>query len=166
MDTLDPTSLEIQKSQQLLTKAIEEEITLFLSRNNSSPQPTQPAQVVRNGYLPERNIQTGIGDICVKIPRVRDRSRSGIQFTSNLIPKYMRRTKNIEELLPVLYLKGLSTGDFEEALTFLVGDKTKEMSATTICRLKQVWQDDYEVWRQRDLSKKRYIYIWVDGIYL
>ena len=155
-----------QGAQQLLTQAIEEEITLFLSRNNSSPQPTQAAQVVRNGYLPERNIQTGIGDICVKIPRVRDRSRSGIQFTSNLIPKYMRRTKNIEELLPVLYLKGISTGDFEEALTSLVGDKAKGMSATTICRLKQVWQDDYEVWRQRDLSKKRYIYIWVDGIYL
>ena len=160
------SSLLRQGAQQLLTQAIEEEITLFLSRNNSSPQPTQAAQVVRNGYLPERNIQTGIGDICVKIPRVRDRSRSGIQFTSNLIPKYMRRTKNIEELLPVLYLKGISTGDFEEALTSLVGDKAKGMSATTICRLKQVWQDDYEVWRQRDLSKKRYIYIWVDGIYL
>jgi transposase-like protein len=160
------SSLLRQGAQQLLTQAIEEEITLFLSRNNSSPQPTQAAQVVRNGYLPERNIQTGIGDICVKIPRVRDRSRSGIQFTSNLIPKYMRRTKNIEELLPVLYLKGISTGDFEEALTSLVGDKAKGMSATTICRLKQVWQDDYDVWRQRDLSKKRYIYIWVDGIYL
>ena len=160
------SSLLRQGAQQLLTQAIEEEITLFLSRNNSSPQPTQAAQVVRNGYLPERNIQTGIGDICVKIPRVRDRSRSGIQFTSNLIPKYMRRTKNIEELLPVLYLKGISTGDFEEALMSLVGDKAKGMSATTICRLKQVWQDDYDVWRQRDLSKKRYIYIWVDGIYL
>ena len=160
------SSLLRQGAQQLLTQAIEEEITLFLSRNNSSPQPTQAAQVVRNGYLPERNIQTGIGDICVKIPRVRDRSRSGIQFTSNLIPKYMRRTKNIEELLPVLYLKGISTGDFEEALTSLVGDKAKGMSATTICRLKQVWQDDYDVWRQRDLSKKCYIYIWVDGIYL
>lgn len=160
------SSLLRQGAQQLLTQAIEEEITLFLSRNNSSPQSTQAAQVVRNGYLPERNIQTGIGDICVKIPRVRDRNRSGIQFTSNLIPKYMRRTKNIEELLPVLYLKGISTGDFEEALTSLVGDKAKGMSATTICRLKQVWQDDYEVWRQRDLSKKRYIYIWVDGIYL
>jgi transposase-like protein len=160
------SSLLRQGAQQLLIQAIEEEITLFLSRNNSSPQPTQAAQVVRNGYLPERNIQTGIGDICVKIPRVRDRSRSGIQFTSNLIPKYMRRTKNIEELLPVLYLKGISTGDFEEALMSLVGDKAKGMSATTICRLKQVWQDDYDVWRQRDLSKKRYIYIWVDGIYL
>ena len=160
------SSLLRQGAQQLLAQAIEEEITLFLSRNNPSLQPTQPVQVVRNGYLPERNIQTGIGDICVKIPRVRDRSRSGIQFTSNLIPKYMRRTKNIEELLPILYLKGISSGDFEEALTALVGDKAKGMSATTICRLKQVWQDDYEVWRQRDLSKKRYIYIWVDGIYL
>ena len=119
-----------QGAQQLLAQAIEEEITLFLSRNNPVSQPTQPTQVVRNGYLPERNIQTGIGDIRVKIPRVRDRSRSGIQFTSNLIPKYMRRTKNIEELLPVLYLKGISTGDFEEALTALVGDKAKGMSVT------------------------------------
>lgn len=160
------SSLLRQGAQQLLAQAIEEEITLFLSRNNPASQPTQTAQVVRNGYLPERNIQTGIGDIRVKIPRIRDRSRSGIQFTSNLIPKYMRRTKNIEELLPVLYLKGISTGDFEEALMALVGDKAKGMSATTICRLKQVWQDDYEIWRQRDLSKKRYVYLWVDGIYL
>lgn len=159
-------SLLRQGAQAMLTRAIEEEITLFLSRNNDLSQPEQPAQVVRNGYLPERNIQTGIGDITIKIPRVRDRGQSGIQFSSSLIPKYMRRTKNIEELLPVLYLKGISTGDFEEALTALVGDKAKGMSATTICRLKQIWRDDYEIWRQRDLSRNRYIYLWVDGIYL
>lgn len=152
-----------QGAQQLLAHAVEEELKFFLARYNS---PDQPVQVVRNGYLPERNIQTGIGDIKVKIPRTRDRSDSGIKFSSNLIPKYMRRTRNIEEVLPILYLKGLSTGDFGEALAALLGDKAKGMSATTICRLKQIWQDDYEVWRQRDLSQKRYVYLWVDGIYL
>jgi len=134
-----------------LAHAVEEELKIFLSHYN--PLPDQPASVVRNGYLPERNVQTGIGDIKVKIPRIRDPSDSGINFSSPLIPKYMRRTRNIEEVLPILYLKGVSTGDFEEALTALLGDKAKGMSATTICRLKETWQEDYTLWQQRDLSK-------------
>ena len=121
---------------------------------------------MRNGYLPERSIQTGIGSIPVKVPRVRDRSGSGIQYTSRLVPRYLRKTKNIEELLPVLYLKGISTGDFEGALTSLVGPEAVGFSSTTISRLKQGWQGEYEAWKKQDLSKKRYVYFWVDGVYL
>lgn len=155
-----------QGAQQLLTRAIEEEISLFLARYKDVEAPNHPPTIVRNGYLPERSIQTGIGSISVKIPRTRDRSRSGIKFSSRLVPPYLRRTKNIEELLPILYLKGISTGGFEDALTAIVGPSAAGMSATTISRLKQVWTSDYEAWCKRDLSKKRYVYFWVDGIHL
>ncbi len=155
-----------QGAQHLLTRAIEEEVSLFLARYTDVEAPNLPPTIVRNGYLPERNIQTGIGSISVKIPRTRDRSRSGIKFSSRLVPPYLRRTKNIEELLPILYLKGISTGGFEDALTAIVGPDAAGMSATTISRLKQVWTSDYEAWCKRDLSKKRYVYFWVDGIHL
>ena len=121
---------------------------------------------VRNGYLPERAIQTGIGSIQVKVPRIRDRGGQGIKFTSGLVPPYLRRSKNIEELLPVLYLKGISSGDFSDALTAIVGPAAAGMSSSTICRLKEDWSIEYDQWRKRDLSKKRYIYFWVDGVYL
>jgi len=153
-------------AQQLLMRAIEEEISLFLGHYKDVEAPDDPPIIVRNGYLPERKIQTGIGPVTVKMPRTRDRSRSGITFSSRLVPPYLRRTKNIEELLPILYLKGISTGDFEDALTAIVGPLAVGMSATTISRLKEVWATDYDVWRKRDLSKKCYVYFWVDGIHL
>jgi putative transposase len=153
-------------AQELLTRAIEEEVKIFLESYAGLLDEKGLRQVVRNGHLPERSIQTGIGPIAVKVPRLRDRSGTGIKYTSNLVPRYLRRTKNIEELLPVLYLKGISTGDFEEALTSIVGDNAAGFSSTTITRLKQGWTSEYEVWRKQDLSKKRYVYFWVDGVYL
>ncbi|HHN6247716.1 TPA: IS256 family transposase, partial [Acinetobacter baumannii] len=121
--------------------------------------------VVRNGYLPERSIQTGIGDVDIKVPKVRDRSGSGIRFTSALLPPYLKRARSVEELLPWLYLKGISTGDYQEALAALLGENAKGLSANTISRLKERWIDEHREWRQRDLSDKRYAYLWVDGIY-
>lgn len=153
-------------AQDLLSKAIEIEVKSLLENFSALRDRNGAPQVVRNGYLPERFIQTGVGPVHVKVPRVRDRSGSGIKFTSGLIPPYLRRTKNIEELLPVLYLKGISTGDFSEALTSLVGPEARGLSASNICRLKEDWLKDYGQWLHRDLSKKRYVYFWVDGIYL
>lgn len=153
-------------AQELLARAIEEEAKIFLESYAERLSEQGQRQVVRNGHLPERKIQTGIGPISVKVPRLRDRSGTGIKYTSNLVPRYLRRTKNIEELLPVLYLKGISTGDFEEALTAIVGTEATGFSSTTISRLKQIWQDEYEAWRKKDLSKKRYVYFWADGVYL
>jgi len=116
--------------------------------------------------LPERTIQSGLGAISVKVPRTRDRSGSGINFTSSLIPPYLKRTQSVEELLPVLYLKGISTGDFQEALEALVGPRAKGLSSSTISRLKEQWEAEHTTWCRRDLSKKRYVYFWVDGVYL
>lgn len=131
-------------AQELLALAVEEEAKIFLESYAELLGEKGQRQVVGNGYLPERNIQTGIGSIPVRVSRIRDRSGSGIQYTSRLVPRYLRKTKNIEELLPVLYLKGLSTGDFEEALTSLVGPETTGFSSTTISRLKQGWNGEYE----------------------
>jgi len=141
-------------------------VSLFLKHYEVLRESRGAPTIVRNGYLPKRNLQTGVGSIEIKVPRTRDRSCSGIKFSSQIVPPYLRRTKNIEELLPVLYLKGISTGDFEEALTAIVGPNATGMSASTISRLKQVWGDEYDAWCVRDLSRKRYVYFWVDGIYL
>ena len=126
-------------------------------------------RVTRNGYLPERKVQTGIGPVTVKAPRLRDRQSDNeterIRFTSSILPPYLRRTKSMEELIPWLYLKGISTGDFSEALAALVGKDAPGLSAPTVSRLKIIWQDDLEQWQKRDLSDKRYVYIWADGIY-
>ena len=119
---------------------------------------------MRNGYLPERTIQTGIGDVEIKVPKVRDRTGSGIHFTSSLLPPYLKRSGSIEALLPWLYLKGVSTGDDQEALSALLGEQAKGVSANTICRLKQGWCDEHRKWSQRDLAGCRYVYWWVDGI--
>jgi transposase-like protein len=121
--------------------------------------------VVRNGYLPARTIQTGLGDIPVKVPKVRDRSGQGIKFNSQLVPPYLKRTRNLEEFIPWLYLKGISTGDMQPALEALLGEGATGLSANTVSRLKQGWEQDYDQWRKRDLSKRRFVYIWADGIY-
>ncbi len=118
-------------------------------------------RVVRNGYLPERAIQTGIGPVSVRQPRVRDRGNGAIRFTSAILPRYLRRARSLEDLLPWLYLKGISTGDFSEALAALLGTQAPGLSAPTIRRLKEVWQDEMERWQRRDLTAKRYVYFWV-----
>jgi transposase-like protein len=119
---------------------------------------------VRNGYKPARTIQTGIGDVPVKAPRVRDRAGE-LKFNSEILPAYLRRTRSVEELLPWLYLKGLSTGDFSTALAALLGQKAPGLSAATISRLKEVWKVEYERWSKRDLAGKEYVYLWVDGVH-
>ena len=153
-------------AQKLLHQAIEMEIQEYLDKINLNAGKTL---AIRNGYLPERTIQTGIGDIPVKQPRARlkeEAEAAGIsKFESKILPPYLRRTKSIEELLPWLYLKGISTGDFGEALFSLLGKDAPGLSATTITRLKGVWQEEYEAWMQRSLADKRYVYIWADGIY-
>ena len=121
-------------------------------------------RVVRNGYLPERFIQTGIGPVSVRQPRVRDRGDGAIRFTSAILPRYLR-AKSLEDLLPWLYLKGISTGDFGEALAALLGSSAPGLSASTITRLKEVWGVEAERWQRRDLTAKRYVYFWVDGLF-
>ncbi len=120
--------------------------------------------VVRNGYLPEREIVTGLGPMPVKKPRVRDRSGER-QFTSKILPPFLRRVPSVDALIPVLYLKGISTGDFSEALAAILGPNASGLSATNIVRLKEGWQKEFEAWSKRDLSKKRYVYVWADGLY-
>jgi putative transposase len=122
-------------------------------------------RLVRNGYLPERTVQTGVGDLPVKVPRVRDKN-SELNFTSSIIPPYMKRSASIEKLLPLLYLKGISTGDFQEVLTPIFGEQAKNLSPGVISRLKADWEQEYDSWAKRDLSNKHYVYWWADGIYL
>jgi transposase-like protein len=166
----DPiTDILRQGARRLLTAALEAEIQGFLQQYKEITDDKGCQRIVRNGYLPEREIQTGIGQVPVRAPRIRDRQpdlqNGRIRFTSAILPPYLRRTKSIETLLPWLYLKGISTGDFTEALTALLGKDAPGLSAATISRLKTVWQDEYKKWQQRDLSNKRYIYFWADGIY-
>ena len=153
-----------QGAQQLLALAIEAEVQALLE-HFSTRQVNGKQGVVRNGHLPERRIQTGLGDIPVKVPKVRDRTGSGIKFNSKLVPPYLKRTKNIEELIPWLYLRGISTGDMQPALESLLGKEAKGLSANSVSRLKQQWEAEYEQWRKRDLSKRRYVYVWADGVY-
>jgi len=156
-------------ARKLLAEALEAEIKGFLSQYRELRDNQEYQRVVRNGYLPEREIQTGIGPVSVKVPRARDRQpdhESGpIRVNSSLLPPYLRKTKSMEELIPWLYLKGISTGDFSDALAALVGKDAPGLSASTISRLKTIWQEDLEQWQKRDLSHKRYVYIWADGIY-
>ena len=162
----DPLSELLRRgARDLIRQAVEAELQAFLDAHNEVRLTDGRAGVVRNGYLPERTIQTGIGDVTVQVPRTRDRSGSGIHFNSALLPPYLRRTRSIEELLPWLYLKGVSSGDFQEALTALLGEQAEGLSASTLSRLKQHWITEHEEWRARDLSLRRYVYWWVDGIH-
>lgn len=154
-------------ARELLAKALEAEVESFVQKFDNVRDESGKRVVARNGYSPERTIQTGIGDIPVKAPRVADRRKSGpkVKFTSAILPPYLKRTKSIEELLPWLYLKGVSTGDFSEALSALLGKDAPGLSASTISRLKDVWSDELKEWQQRSLKGKEYVYFWVDGIH-
>ena len=161
----DPlTELLRRGARELLRQAVETELQAFLDDHVDHRLPDGRRAVVRNGHQPECTIQTGIGDVAVRLPKTRDRSGAGIRFHSGLLPPYLRRTRSIEELLPWLYLKGISTGDFAEALTALLGEGAAGLSPATLCRLKQQWRTDYEDWRRRDLSAHRYLYWWADGV--
>jgi transposase-like protein len=151
-------------AKELLQQAVDAEVAEVIAHYEALKDEHGWQRVVRNGYLPARTIQTGIGEVPVRAPRVRDRAGE-LKFSSSILPPYLRRTRSLDELLPWLYLKGLSTGDFSGALTALLGAAAPGLSAGTISRLKEVWRLEYEQWRKRDLSNKEYVYVWVDGIY-
>jgi len=154
-------------ARQMLTHAISAEVNEYLGERQDLVDEEGRRVVVRNGYLPERSIQTPVGEIEVKQPRVRDRRAGDEQerFSSKILPPYLRKTKSLEDLLPWLYLKGVSTGDFSEALQALLGPDARGLSATTITRLKSTWEQDYKTWSKRRLASKRYVYIWADGVH-
>jgi putative transposase len=168
----DPlTSVLRDGARRLLAQAIEAEAEGFLAAMQEERLGDGRARLVRHGHGPERTIQTGIGPVPVKRTRLRDRGAdqagaARITFTSAILPRWARRTKSLEALLPVLYLRGLSTGDFQEALAALLGKDAPNLSPSVIGRLKETWTADYERWQRRDLSAKRYVYIWADGVYL
>ena len=154
-----------QGAQELISKAVQAELNHFLDQYQDVVDDQGRKSVVRNGYQPERKLMTGVGPVDIQVPKTRDKSGQGIHFRSELLPPYIKRTKSIETLLPWLYLKGISTGDFSEALAALLGKDAEGLSAGTISRLKQVWSQEHDIWRKRDLSGERYVYIWADGIY-
>jgi putative transposase len=158
-------------ARALLAQAVEAEVADFLGAHADLKTEDGHRRVVRHGYLPEREVMTGIGPVAVRQPRVRDREAAAddpkrIHFTPAILPPYARRSKSLEILIPILYLKGISTGDFEEALAALLGKDAPGLSASTIARLKEVWVDEHKRWNERDLSAKRYVYVWADGIHL
>ena len=156
-------------ARALLTQAVEAEVAALLSGHADKLTDDGRARLVRHGHLPEREIMTGIGAVAVRCPRVRDRVGEGserIRFSSAVLPPYARRSKSLEVLIPILYLKGVSTGDFEEALVALFGKDAGGLSASTVARLKDAWSEEHARWSKRDLSAKRYVYLWVDGIHV
>jgi len=157
-------------ARRLLSSAVEAEVESYIAQHAELRDEQGHRWVVRNGYLPERRIQTGIGPISVRRPRVEDRrtdeNGDKLHFSSKLVPPYVRKTASLEAAIPWLYLRGISTGDLSEALGALLGKESSGLSATTVVRLKQIWEEEYEHWRRRRLNGKRYVYLWVDGIYL
>jgi transposase-like protein len=156
-------------ARALLAQAVEAEVSSLLSCHADKLTDDGRRRLVRHGHLPEREIMTGIGPVAVRCPRVRDRGGEGcerIRFSSAILPPYARRSKSLEVLIPILYLKGISTGDFEDALIALLGRDAGGLSASTIGRLKEAWSEEHARWSKRDLSAKRYIYFWADGIHV
>ena len=151
-------------AHRMLQTAVEMEVAEYIQRLSGITDGAGHRKVVRNGWKREREIQTGIGPIKVRQPRVEDR-RPGEGFTSRILPPYMRRVPSLDALIPALYLNGVSTGDFGEALSAILGPQAQGLSATNIVRLKEGWTKEYEEWQKRDLSTKHYVYVWADGVY-
>jgi len=151
-------------ARRMLQEAIEMEVAEYIEAHKALRDETGRRLVVRNGHMPEREVQTGAGPLPVKKPRVDDR-REGQRFTSRILPPYLRRSPTIDALIPALYLKGVSTGQVSEALEAILGEGAKGLSATNITRLKESWQEEYHEWTERPLKKKRYVYLWADAIY-
>lgn len=152
-------------ARELLRQAIEAEVADWLESHRELRTAEGKRAIVRNGYQPERGIQTGIGSVAVKIPKTRDRTGSGLHFNSSLVPPYLRRSKSVEELLPWMYLKGISTGDFQETLGSILGADAPGLSPGVISRLKSDWIADYDDWNKRSLKGKHFVYIWCDAVY-
>src|SRR5437899_3747724 len=155
-------------ARQLLAQAVEVEAEVFLAAMKELKLPDGRDRLVRHGHGPAGTIQTGIGPVEVARVKIRDRWGAGerIRFTSAILPKWARRTKSLDALLPVLYLRGISAGDFQEALAALLGKDAPNLSAAVIARLKSEWEDEYGRWQKRDLSARHYVYVWADGVYL
>jgi transposase-like protein len=161
-DSLD--ELARQGARRMIVAALELEVEQYVQALRHVRDELDHATVVRNGHARERTVQVGAGPIKLRAPRVDDR-RPDHQFSSKILPPYMRRSPRLEEALPVLYLRGLSTGDFSEALKALLGPEAAGFSASTVTRLLKVWQDEYQVWRKRSLEGRDYVYVWADGVY-
>ena len=167
----DPlTNILRSGARQLLAQAVEMEAEAFLLAMKGLKLPDGRDRLVRHGHGPERTIQTGIGPVEVERVKIRDRAAAEngerIRFTSAILPLWARRTKSLDTLLPVLYLRGISTGDFQEALAALLGQNAPNLSPAVISRLTAEWQGEYERWQKRDLSARRYVYVWADGVFL
>jgi putative transposase len=156
-----------QGARRLLAEAVEAEVSEWIDQHAHLRDGQGCRQVVRNGHLPERTITTGLGPVEVRQPRVHDRRLGDAveRFSSKILPPYLRKAKSVEELIPWLYLKGISTGDFQEALAALVGPDCPGLSATTVTRMKGIWEGEYAAWSKRDLSNKHYVYVWADGVH-
>ena len=168
-----PTSRDVltgilrQGAQRMLAQAIDAEVAEWIESHRDFRDQAGHCQVVRNGRLPKRTILSGVGPIEVEQPRVLDRRPKDESefFSSKILPPYLRKTKSLDELIPWLYLKGVSTGDFSEALAALVGPSAVGLSATTIVRLKSVWEEEFQEWNKRSLEGKKYVYVWADGVH-
>ena len=171
-DEIDDPLTEILRSgaKRLIEQAVEAEFAAFLGSHADLKLPDGRQRVVRHGYDPVRPIQTGIGPVEVEKPKARDRGASSaderIRYASSILPKWARRTKSLDVLLPALYLRGISTGDFQEVLTALLGKDAPNLSPAVIARLKGEWEGEYKLWQKRDLSARHYVYVWADGVYL
>jgi len=171
-DAIDDPLTNILRTgaRQLLAQAVEVEVETFLATVKNLKLADGRARIVRHGYGPARTIQTGVGPVEVARAKIRDRGATGdgerIRFSSAILPLWARRTRSLDALLPVLYLRGISTGDFQEALTALLGKDAPNLSPAVISRLTAEWQGEYERWQRRDLSARRYVYVWADGVFL
>src|SRR3954465_2218723 len=161
------TDLLRDGARRLLAQAVEAEVAAWIDDHAHLKDDQGRRQVIRNGHLPGRDIQTGIGAVEVQQPRVRDRRPADQReaFTSAILPPYLRKTRSLEGLLPWLYLKGISTGDFSEALPAILGPDPPGLSATTITRLKAAWEGEFAAWNKRSLAGKHYVYVWADGVH-
>ena len=171
-DTIDDPLTAVLRggARRLLAQAIEAEANAFLAAMKGAQLSDGRDRVVRHGHGPERQVQTGIGPVTVQRVRLRDRGAEPgaerIRFTSAILPRWARRTRSLDALLPILYLRGISMGDFQEALAALLGKDAPNLSPSVIARLRAEWEADYSRWQRRDLSARRYVYIWADGVYL
>jgi transposase-like protein len=171
-DAIDDPLTEVLRAgaRRLLARAVELEAEVFLASMQDLRLPDGRARLVRHGHGPEREIQTGIGPVPVARVRIRDRGATGaedrVRFSSTMLPKWARRTRSLDALLPVLYLRGVSTGDFQEALAALLGKDAPNLSPSVVTRLTATWAEEYARWQARDLSARRFVYVWADGVYL
>jgi putative transposase len=156
-------------ARQMLSQALELEVAEFIEKHQNRINAGGQRQVVRNGYMPARQLVTGIGPVMIRQPRLDDRLLSKTaeeRFSSQILPRYLRRVPSVDNLVPILYLKGISSGDMSEALAAILGSEAAGLSATNIVRLKAQWELEYQAWCRRELSGKQHVYIWVDGIHV